>query len=793
MQGQSNFRIALLSGVSAIAVITSMSVSAQAKDLIRSGIETVTVTAERRKENLQSVPIAISAFSQKQLTDRQIAGGPDLVKEVPNLTFSKTNFTGYNLEIRGIGTQAISVTTDPAVSVALNGIPFIRNHFFEEKFFDLSNVEVLRGPQGTLWGRNANAGVVNIITAKPVGHFEAEGSVAVGNYNSRRLEGMLNLPIVGSKFDIRMAGEWTKRDGYAFNQTTNQPIDGRDLWSGRFSARFRPNSRFEADFVWEHFQESDDRLRSGKQLCMTDPGPTSFTAANGTVVPVPPPRGGAFGLNSSWFSQGCLPNSLYNKNSFEVPNGFSLPFVQGATFEGLINTNLNPYAQTTQSTNLRDIQSAINPTYIAKNDTLEFNAQWHAKPWLTVYSDTGYNRDFLWSSEDYNRFDTTPGIFIPDTGYASRHLIDPVTKMFCDPQLGCSDRLVVQDLATEKSWQFSQEFRAQSDLSGPFNFSVGANYLHYETTEDYYVFSNTFTMLSLRNVGCDVPYQPGVTNNIYCLHNGPSYTPPASNDSIPTESPQYVDPNPIHSLDNEGHNYFLSQNPYTLNSYAAFGEAYYQVRPDLKLTAGLRWTDDQKHFDEIPSELLATGYGYPSTGVVNQEWGRLTGRFVANWTPKLPFTDQTMIYASYAHGYKAGGANPPGPVLLNADTGASTPGYTVNVTFPVHPLTFKPEYIDAFELGTKNEALGDNLVFNADVFYYNYKNYQISQIVDRTSVNLNFNAQVKGAEVQTEWTPLQGLSFSFNGGYEDATLNNHQYAIDLMDRTAGHPGWVVMK
>ncbi|HUJ03726.1 MAG TPA: TonB-dependent receptor plug domain-containing protein, partial [Rhizomicrobium sp.] len=120
-------------------------------------VETVVVTSSKIKGDIQTVPIAITALSQEQLTSRQIAGGPDLVKEVPNLTFSKTNFTGYNIQIRGIGTQAISVTTDPAVAVAFNDIPFIRNHFFEQEFFDVSQVLVLRGPQGTLYGRNATA------------------------------------------------------------------------------------------------------------------------------------------------------------------------------------------------------------------------------------------------------------------------------------------------------------------------------------------------------------------------------------------------------------------------------------------------------------------------------------------------------------------------------------------------------------------------------------------------------------------------------------------------------------
>ena len=756
-------------------------------------VETVVVTSSKIKGDIQTVPIAITALSQEQLTARQIAGGPDLVKEVPNLTFSKTNFTGYNIQIRGIGTQAISVATDPAVAVAFNDTPFIRNHFFEQEFFDVAQVEVLRGPQGTLYGRNATAGVVNVVSAKPTDQFEAMLSADWGNYSNRRYEGMVNLPIVGDKLALRVAGEWTKRDGYSFNETTNAPIDGRDLWSARATLQWKPVESVTADFIWEHFSENDDRLRSGKQLCKTDPGPSTFTSADGKSVSVPPARGTVFDLSAAYFSQGCLPSSLYSKDAFEVPNGFSLPFVSGAAFEGLIDTNIDPYAQTTQSTNLRDIQSAIEPKYLAKNDTLEFNASWNVTPALTLSSDTGYNDDFLWSSEDYNRFDTSPGIFVQRGD--GRHTIDS-DGVFCDPQLGCSDRLVVQDLATEHAWQLSQEFRFASSFSGPFNFSAGGNYLHYETWENYYVFSNTFTLISLDNVGCNRVYAPGITDDLYCLNNGKSYRPSIFSGGIPTESPQYIDPNPITRLNNEGHNYFVSQNPYILNSYAGFGEAYYAVTDELKLTAGVRWTDDEKHFTDIPSELVSEGWGYPRLGSVDQAWHEWTGRFVANWSPKLSFTDQSMFYASYGRGYKAGGANPPGPVLVNADVGSiSVDGSEVqaNIAFPVHPLTFKPEFIDAYEVGTKNTLLDGGLTLNGDVFFYNYKGYQISQIVDRSSINLNFDATVKGAEIEATYEPLPGLKFSFAGGYEDTNINKNQYAIDLMDRTAGTPGWVVMK
>ena len=776
-------------------------------------VETVVVTAQKKSENIQNVPIAVTALSQQQLTERQIAGGPDLVKEVPNLTFSKTNFTGYNLEIRGIGTQAISVTTDPAVAVAFNGTPFIRNHFFEQEFFDVQDVEVLRGPQGTLFGRNATAGVVDLKSALPIDTYEAMVSADLGNFSNRRLEAMLNIPIAGDKLDLRMAAEWTKRDGYSFNEITGRPIDGRDLWSGRLTLGWKPVSNLQTYFVWEHFSENDDRIRSGKQLCEKDPGP-------GEVLGIS--AGGPF------LNQGCLPVSLYSPNAFEVPNGFALPYYGGLVGAGfglailnplLADSNVDPYSSVTQSHDLRVIESTLNPQYKSKNDTLEFNATYSLTPTLTLTSDTGYNRDFLFSTEDYNRFNTTPGIFAYDPANFGNLIapLDPhlgvcgqaygecattgvpcdpaqATSLECtrygafiDPQLGPATRLVAEDLSDETAWQLSQEIRLASNFDGPFNFSVGGNYMHYETEENYYVFINTLTMFAANDAyGTTNPWIPGVSDNTACrgFTTGRQY-PDINNPGGPEGCLGYIDPNPIGSLNNEGHNYFLSQNPYFLNSYAVFGEAYYNPTVDLKLTAGLRWTDDQKHFIEIPSELLTRGYGYPSTGEISQEWDKWTGRMVADWTPQLEFTAQTMFYASYAHGYKAGGANPPGAVFLQYNQ--------VDIAHPVHPLTFKPEFNDAFELGTKNTALDGGLIFNADAFYYDYKGYQISQIVDRTSVNLNFNANVWGGEVEANWSPLPGLKFAFSGGYEGTRINSGQSAIDLLDRTGGNSNWIVVK
>ena len=806
---------------------------------VQAVVETVVVTAQKRTENIQNVPIAVTALSQQQLTERQIAGGPDLLRDVPNMNFSKTNFTGYNIELRGIGTQAISVTTDPAVAVAFNDTPFIRNHFFEQEFYDLQDVEVLRGPQGTLYGRNATAGVVNLKSALPTDQYEAMLSADIGNFSNRRLEAMLNLPVVGDKFDIRLAGEWTRRDGYSFNTETNRPIDGRDLWSTRFSIAWKPTSDLQSYFIWEHFSENDDRLRSGKQLCKTAPNPVTI---DGITV-----EGHYVGVSAYdpiyYVSQGCEATSLYSPDAFETPNGYSLSYASAVgILDPVIRQQFDPYASTTQSLNLRNIESAVNPSYRAKNDTLEWNTSYTITPALTFTSQTGYNHDFLWSAEDFNRFNTAPGIFIYYTQQelggtwqlntlspapsGLGHCIGPVgdferistpgacyglipstpcrpsvidastpcyaDAVFCDPQVGCSDRLVAEDLSEERSWQFSQEFRLASNFNGPFNFSAGGNFLHYETEENYYVFINTLTHLAASGLGGspDGPFQeqqwlPGMSDNSPCLPQQYAYVNAFARHDPQTGRCAYIDPNPLASVNNQGHNYFLSQNPYVLNSYALFGEAYYDIAPDLKVIAGARWTDDRKHFIDIPSELLVPGYGYPVTDVVNQGWNQWTGRSVVNWTPKLDFTDQTLIYGSYAHGYKAGGANPPGATLLTF--------WQNDIGNPIHPKTFKPEFVDAFELGTKNTLLNNSLTLNGDIFYYAYRGYQISEIVDRTAINNNFNASVRGAEVEANWEPVPGLKFGFTGGYENATANRGDSSIDLMDRTAGNSDWMVLK
>ncbi len=364
-------------------------------------------------------------------------------------------------------------------------------------------------------------------------------------------------------------------------------------------------------------------------FAMTDPGPTRIGPFNQSFnfTPAFQSEGPPVSITAGEYvttldrsargalSQGCVAGSLYSPESDQTPNGAALPIVYAAWVGALspLMTTLDPYARDAQPRSLRVIESELKPVYKAKNDTVEFNADYAVTPALTFTSQTGYNSDFLASIEDFNRFNSNPGIFFTSTteqdpacpgctgdNGAVGALFTPGGFM-CDPQLGCSTKFVGEDLSQEHSWQFSQEFRLASNFSGPLNFSVGGNYLHYETFEDYYVFLNLLTLVSRqldKAFRGDEPTSNGLCGGI----PQPHVFPPKDSVSPLAFNCPYTDGTPLTpGFDGQGHNYFRSENPYRLNSYAGFGEAYYQVLPDLKLTGGLRWTSDQKHFTQIPS------------------------------------------------------------------------------------------------------------------------------------------------------------------------------------------------
>lgn len=701
-------------------------------------IEELVVTAQKKEEALQDVPIAVSAFSQDTLEAQKIDGGPNLQLAIPNVSFAKSNFTNsFNFQVRGIGARAVGATADQGVGVHLNNAPQQSGNLFEAEFYDMERVEVLRGPQGTLYGRNATGGVVNLITAKPTDTFEAMARLEAGNYGTQKVRGMVNLPIAGEKLAVRLAGAYLKRDGFMTNTFTGNKVDDRDLYSTRVSVMFNPTEKLRTNFLWERFNEDDGRSRTGKQLCTKDNGPATV-------------GGVATGAARVFLTQGCLPGSLYTNAAYGTVNtSGSLTGELGNIF-GFTSGDVN--AGDTTDKDLNKFESLFDPIYRSKSDVYQFTLNYDLTDELTLTAMTSYSENELYSKQDYNR--NVPTVPFNSTPFSPG-------GFFTDPQTGRSNKFTTLDISSADSTQFSQEFRLSSNFDGPLNFNIGGIHFDYETVTDYYVIGNSLTLSALAlnattagnggNPNCNP-----VTLPLTCIGIDPNATP-----------------------DGSGHNYYDNRQPFRLKSDALFGELYWQANDKLKFTLGLRQTRDRKEVDNYKTVLLAPGTGLvldPVTPTAKVSFSELTGRFGFDYKPDFSFTDDSLVYAFYSKGYKGGGINP------------GVPATAVGI-----PQTFAPEFVNALELGTKNALLGGSLLLNATGFYYDYQGYQISKIVNRTSVNENVNATIYGLEFESIWSPIYNLRLNANLGYLKTEIGKGVSSIDTMDRTQGNAAYTVVK
>ncbi len=213
----------------------------------------------------------------------------------------------------------------------------------------------------------------------------------------------------------------------------------------------------------------------------------------------------------------------------------------------------------------------------------------------------------------------------------------------------------------------------------------------------------------------------------------------------------------------------------------------------MHLTAGLRYTNDKKTATPYPSQLLLGSWdtmgfgpvtggksvrGYSPLPDIKQSWGAVTGRLVLDWKP----SDTVMGYVSYARGYKGGGVNPP-----RADIDQTVVQYHPQVE------TFDPEYLDAFEVGVKTSWLDNTLRLNATAFYYDYDDYQASQIVDRISLNENFQAESMGLELEFSYNPTPNFRVDANFGYLKTRVGDGEASVDVMNRTQGNEDWLLVR
>ncbi|MFL2698271.1 MAG: TonB-dependent receptor [Gammaproteobacteria bacterium] len=783
------------------------------------GIEEVVVTARRTEESLQDVPIAVTAFSEDGVKAKQIIAGTDLQMNAPNVSFTPTNFGGNSFSIRGIGRLVTAGSGEAGVSMHINDVPIAGNTVTSE-YYDIQRVEILRGPQGTLFGRNATGGVINVITRKPeMGVFSGFVEAEIGNYNHERQRFAVNIPIM-ENVAARVAGTALVRDGYTKNlwELSDGDIDGRDNEEYRISLRWEGDST-SVDLMHNKFEEDSDRSRITNQVCKQNPLPTYGCISD---------EYGRDGINP-----GSSTGTMY------ISFGGIFPLGQNSA--ALASLGLFEYPRPANM-GLREMHTDFEPVFEQESD----------QTYLTVTHERG---DYTYTinaataggssniMQDYN-MDVGPMFLTvnPATGGANALTGTdgsiPVSGTACG--YACEQTITAGALGGDIYGTYNRvfsydrsytdyadtdylEFKIQSNLDGPVNFVAGANTTESESHGGYYVMANSLDFISLYGLA---------PINVPPLYPG----------------------------------FYHSDTYGETDRTSFFAEAYYDVSDDVRLTVGLRRNSDEKSTRDRTSLanaaniggglwirsslagcltgitaaagdilagtvanacpasslplldyygatsavtaqtvaiLQATGAGdaaaagaaqqalvgalmmVPPTPGYNEqrdingnpstiEFNATTGRVVLDWK----VNEDTLVYTSVSKGMKPGGFNPPISDAFPQDT----------------PRIFEREEVEALEFGFKTTLLDNRMQLNGSLFEYDYTGLQIYKIINNSSVNVNVDAEIRGAELEMLYIPSFDSDIVIDvmlSLLESEATDN--WLLDPKDRQQGDADWIVLK
>ncbi|WP_242124265.1 TonB-dependent receptor [Sphingobium sp. Sx8-8] len=228
-------------------------------EISKADIGDIIVTARRRSERLQDVPVAISVVEGAELQRQSIVRAEDLPRAAPGMVVTTSVYGGSNLTI-GIRSQRQQLnngTYDASVGVYLDEVPQARTQGLNGALYDIASVQVLKGPQGTLFGRNTTGGAVLITSAPPTDRLEGYAQIGLGNFGARDMEAVLNLPVSDS-LQLRFSGKYSAHDGYFYSTTEGRRIGDLDTRAWRFSARWQPTDNLTNLLVVNGFDERDD-------------------------------------------------------------------------------------------------------------------------------------------------------------------------------------------------------------------------------------------------------------------------------------------------------------------------------------------------------------------------------------------------------------------------------------------------------------------------------------------------------------------------------------------------------
>ena len=242
---------------------TTVFASASALAIAMSGVahaqfDKIVVTAQKTEQNLQEVPVAVSVLPESAIENKFANNIENLQTLVPSISFRKGSTNANSaISIRGIGTVSFSLAAEPAVSTVVDGVVLGRSGQAFADLYDIERIEVLRGPQGTLYGKNAQAGVINIVTKRPSDELEGYVDASYFEGNEWKVRGKISGPISDTVAGSVVITK-SEFDGHITNVYNNEKVNGYDRWGIRGMLEFKPSDEFSALVIYEHSEANDD-------------------------------------------------------------------------------------------------------------------------------------------------------------------------------------------------------------------------------------------------------------------------------------------------------------------------------------------------------------------------------------------------------------------------------------------------------------------------------------------------------------------------------------------------------
>jgi iron complex outermembrane receptor protein len=683
----------LLMGAASTAVLASIASVAFAADEAPStteptSVDEIVVTATKREQSLQDVPVVVTAVSGQLMKDAGVHDIKDLTILTPGLTVTSTsNETITTARIRGVGTVGDNPGLESSVGVVIDGVYRPRNGVSFGDLGDVSRIEVLKGPQGTLFGKNTSAGVINIITAEPKFKFGGNAELTAGNYGSIGGSATITGPILGDSVAGSLFVADRKRDGY-------------------LSVKTGPGPRTQTDDVDQNFYTVRGQILAVPTDALSIRLIADYTKRDESCC-----LGVQLAVGASPASRAAMIN---------------------ATRAGSVNTVATPFDRTAygnRNTTQRIEDEGVSGEINYKVGGIKLTSITAARKWR---AETGQDSDFTAADVAYR----------PDDG-----------RNFTEFK------------------QFSQELRANGQV-GSVDWLIGGFYANEElNARSVLLYGNDYYGYFAQRVLGNVPALVGLTS-------GTIFQPGAGSDDR------------YHQKD---------------RTFALFTDNTWAMTDQLKMTLGLRYTEDKKSLTTLYSTTgascdqaealfptLVGALGAATAGKIagglclnneNNDFDAL-GTFTqkkterqmsGTWKLAYKFDENWMGYISASRGYKSGGFNLDRSQKIVVSGGL--PNFTAN------PNTgFGRELVDSYEAGFKAKLLDRSLLLNATVFHQTFTDFQLNTFVGTAFIVETIPTVVsKGIDADFVWfTPVHGLTLQGGVTYAD-TRYGHFTAADLTD------------